>query len=260
LPQIVYYYAAFLRACKQNIIQPGEKINFCVPTGNFGNILAGYYAKRMGLPVNKLICASNRNNVLTDFFQSGKYDSNRPFYRSMSCSIDILVSSNLERLLFELTGRDNLQVSDWMNSLTQTGSYTIDEALTNKLHAYFYADWCNEDDTLATIRAEFDKSGYLMDPHTAVAQTIYHRYRETTGDETYTVLLSTAHPFKFSSGVLRAFETPCNHDDENNARLASITGHPVPPVIASLAQMPILHKKIVAIGDTPARVLEVLRP
>ncbi len=259
LPQIVYYFTAYLHLCESGAIKCGEKINFCVPTGNFGDILAGYYAMRMGLPVKKLICASNRNNVLTDFFRKGEYDSRRPFYKSMSCSIDILVSSNLERLLFEAAGRDPKKVVEWMRSLSSDGKYEVGDAIKESLGDLFYADWCDEQDTLATIRSCFDKKRYLMDPHTAVGQTIYERYRENESDSTHTVLLSTAHPFKFASDVLQAFAPRTGDDDfENAQRLHEITGMTVPEAITGLASKPVLHRSVCEIADMPARTLEVL--
>lgn len=256
LPQIAYYYAAYVRLLKSGAIQSGEKINFCVPTGNFGNILAGYYAMRMGLPVEKLICASNRNNVLTDFFHEGKYDARRPFHKSMSCSIDILVSSNLERLLFETASRDAARVREWMNALGASGHYEIGGDMQAHLRRHFYADWCDEEATLSTIRRHFDMDGYLLDPHTAVAQTIFDRYPER--DKAHTVLLSTANPFKFASDVLRAFETPDEDDFKNARRLAAITGKAIPRGIAELEDRPILHDAVCSIADMPRRAIEVL--
>ncbi len=258
LPQIVYYFASYLELCKQETIACGEPVNFCVPTGNFGDILAGYYAKRMGLPVKKFLCASNRNNVLTDFFHKGEYDSRRPFYKSMSCSIDILVSSNLERLLFEAASRDAAEVRAWMRSLAMDGRYAVGEQVSAALGQLFYADWCDEQATLQTIRTRFDADRYLMDPHTAVAQTVCERYLTREGDGTHTVLLSTANPFKFASDVLQAFETPGEDDFENAERLSALTGCAVPPAIGELSAKPVLHPIVCKLGDMPRRVLEVL--
>ena len=226
LPQIVYYFTSYQHLVASGEIQPGEKVNFCVPTGNFGDILAGEYARRMGLPVNKLICASNRNNVLTDFFESGVYNDNRPFYQSMSCSIDILISSNLERLL------------------------ALDE-----LKKTFSAGWCTEEDTLETIRRMFDQTGYLMDPHTAVAQCVYERYAAKTGDTTKTVLLSTANPYKFASDVLGAFETAGEDDFANADRLQALTGAPIPKGMSELLGKPERHLDVCDLPDMPTRVL-----
>ena len=236
-------------------IQPGEKVNFCVPTGNFGDILAGEYARRMGLPVNKLICASNRNNVLTDFFESGVYDDNRPFYQSMSCSIDILISSNLERLLFELANRDDALVREWMRGLKEKGMYALPESALDELKKTFSAGWCTEEDTLETIRRMFDQTGYLMDPHTAVAQCVYERYAAKTGDTTKTVLLSTANPYKFASDVLGAFETAGEDDFANADRLQALTGAPIPKGMSELLGKPERHLDVCDLPDMPTRVL-----
>lgn len=255
LPQIVYYYNSYETMLAKGEIQEGERVNFCVPTGNFGDILAGEYARRMGLPVNKLICASNRNNVLTDFFDKGVYDDNRPFYKSMSCSIDILISSNLERLLFELSDRNDETVRGWMSALKEKGIYALPKSALDKLNESFSAGWCSEEDTLATIRRIFDKTGYLMDPHTAVAQCVYERYAERTQDQTKTILLSTANPYKFATDVLGAFE-PAGTDDFCNAeRLFAISGTPVPKGIAGLKGKAERHLGVCALNEMPKRVL-----
>ena len=259
LPQIVYYYASYVNLLESGRIQPGERINFCVPTGNFGDILAGEYARRMGLPVHRLICASNCNNVLTDFFQQGVYNDKRPFYRTMSCSIDILISSNLERILFELAGRDPERVSGWMRELKESGRYTIDASMRETLAETFAAGWCSEADTLSTIRRVFDEKKYLMDPHTAVAQTVYERYAASTGDRTQTVLLSTANPYKFASDVIRAFEPALGDDFANVDRLHSLTGMPVPKGISELTGKPERHLDVCDLSDMPARVVNPVR-
>ncbi|MBQ5757131.1 MAG: threonine synthase [Clostridia bacterium] len=254
LPQIVYYFTSYRALVDSGRISMGDSVNFCVPTGNFGDILAGYYAVRMGLPVHKLICASNRNNVLTDFFRNGLYNANRPFYKSMSCSIDILVSSNLERLLFEITDRNTETVTEWMRSLKSEGTYSIPEGQRKALSELFEADWCSEEDTLQTIRRVFGSRGYLMDPHTAVAQTVYERYTERTGDSTQTILLSTANPYKFASDVLSIFETPCADDFENAERLRQITGKGIPANLRELRKKPELHTDVCNLNEMPERV------
>ena len=259
LPQITYYFTAYAALRRAGRIAPGEAVNFCVPTGNFGDILAGYYAKRMGLPVRRLICASNRNNVLADFFATGVYDDRRPFYRSMSCSIDILISSNLERLLFELAGRDAACVRAWMRSLNETGSYAVGAAQREALAGVFAAGWCSEEDTLAAIRRVFERHGYLMDPHTAVAETVYARYAEQTGDATQTVLLSTANPYKFATAVLSAFETPGADDFENADRLHALTGAPVPRGLAELLGKPERHLDVCGLDQMQQRVIAPVR-
>ena len=259
LPQITYYFTAYAALRRAGRIAPGEAVNFCVPTGNFVDILAGYYAKRMGLPVRRLICASNRNNVLADFFATGVYDDRRPFYRSMSCSIDILISSNLERLLFELAGRDAACVRAWMRSLNETGSYAVGAAQREALAEVFAAGWCSEEDTLATIRRVFERHGYLMDPHTAVAETVYARYAEQTGDATQTVLLSTANPYKFATAVLSAFETPGADDFENADRLHALTGAPVPRGLSELLGKPERHLDVCGLDQMQQRVIAPVR-
>lgn len=258
VPQIVYYFSAYLTMIKNGALTVGDRINFCVPTGNFGDILAGYYAMRMGLPVKKLIVASNRNNVLTDFFREGVYDANRTFHRSMSCSIDILISSNLERLLFLVNGEDAARTEDQMRKLKETGRYEITQQQRAELERVFYADWCTEEDTLKTIRRVYDDRGYLMDPHTAVGQTILERYKEQTQDETPAVLLSTANPYKFATAVLGAFETAGEDDFENARRLTEYTGVPVPTPFATLKSRPQRHFGRIGLDEIEQRVLEPL--
>ena len=256
LPQIVYYFTSYESLLANGEIQPGERINYCVPTGNFGDILAGEYARRMGLPIHRLICASNRNNVLTDFFDNGVYDENRPFYQSMSCSIDILISSNLERLLFELAGRDDSVVRDWMGALKEKGMYALPQKALDELKQTFSAGWCTEEDTLETIKRIYDKTGYLIDPHTAVAQCVYERYTAQKGDQTKTVLLSTANPYKFASDVLGAFEQAGEDDFKNVDRLFALTKAPVPKGISELIGKPELHLDVCDLDEMTQRVLK----
>ncbi len=204
VPQIVYYFSAYCEMLKNNEISAGEKINICVPTGNFGNILAAYYAKKMGLPVNKLICASNSNNVLSEFIKTGEYDKNREFYTTVSPSMDILISSNLERLLFDLTGNDSDKVSLWMNSLKNDGYYKVDDSIKEKINELFWGGYCDDNLTKEQIFKVFDKYGYTIDTHTAVAIDVYNQYAKETNDITKTVIASTASPFKFNQSVLAA--------------------------------------------------------
>ena len=203
LPQVVYYFSAYCDLVNSGKVTLGDPVNFVVPTGNFGDILAGWYAKQMGLPVHKLVCASNANNVLTDFIRTGTYDRNRPFYTTTSPSMDILVSSNLERLLYCLTG-DARQVAGYMQELKESGRYTVSEELKKKVTEEFWAGCCDDARTMETIREVFQRETYLMDPHTAVAYSVLEQYRRETGDTTPTVVLSTASPFKFCDSVLRA--------------------------------------------------------
>ena len=255
LPQITYYFHSYATLVSRGSIQCGDPVNFCVPTGNFGDILAGYYAMRMGLPVGRLICASNRNNVLTDFFQTGTYDDRRPFYKSMSCSIDILISSNLERYVYELCGRNEATVRERMSSLRENGSYSVSVDELASMGKTFSAGWCSEEDTLATIRRIYDREGYLMDPHTAVAQTVHENYVAGTGDKTHTVLLSTANPYKFSTDVLSAFVKAGPDDFENAARLHEMSGMPVPDGFSQLLSKPERHLDVCDIADMPMRVI-----
>lgn len=204
VPQIVYYFSAYADLLASGEIAAGEKINFAVPTGNFGNILAAWYAREMGLPVNKLICASNENNVLTEFINTGVYNRNREFKKTISPSMDILISSNLERLLFELTKHGGRQVSDWMDKLKTGGRYTVNGDIKPKLAETFWASFSSEYETLVSIRDVYNDYGYVTDTHTAVAIDVYDKYVISTGDMTKTVIVSTASPFKFNQSVARA--------------------------------------------------------
>ncbi len=204
VPQIVYYFSAYCDMLLKGEIELGEKINICVPTGNFGNILAAYYAKRMGLPVNKLICASNSNNVLSEFIKTGEYDRNREFYTTVSPSMDILISSNLERLLFDLTGNDSVRVSKWMDNLKKNGTYKVDDDVKEKINEVFWGAYCDDYFTKESIYKTNAEYGYTVDTHTAVAIDVYNQYVNETGDNTKTVIASTASPFKFNESVLSA--------------------------------------------------------
>jgi threonine synthase len=231
-----------------------------VPTGNFGNILAAYYAKRMGLPIAKLICASNRNNILTDFFNKGEYSLKREFYRTMSPSMDILISSNLERLLFELTGRDAGGVADMMKRLKEQGAYAIDGQARRTLEQNFYADWCGEDETMACIKRTFERKGYLLDTHTAVAARVYEKYKQQTMDDTKTVIVSTASPYKFPADVLASLgeQTAGLSGFETAQRLSDITGTSIPKQILELKNKPERHNAVVDISGMKDAVLKVI--
>lgn len=204
VPQIVYYFSAYCNLVKNEEIALGDAVNFVVPTGNFGNILAAYYAKEMGLPIHKLICASNENNVLTDFIRTGVYDKNRPFKATASPSMDILISSNLERFLYQATGGDDRRVAAWMRELAETGRYEVPDVTKARIKEVFYGGFCDDAETLEEISRVNRENGYVMDTHTAVAKRVYEQYRSETGDETKTVIVSTASPFKFSDKVLTA--------------------------------------------------------
>ena len=204
VPQIVYYFSAYCDMLKNNEIELGEKINICVPTGNFGNILAAYYAKCMGLPVNKLICASNKNNVLTDFIQTGTYDRNRTFHTTISPSMDIIISSNLERLLFIMSEYNDKEIANYMSLLSTEGKYTVSDKILTKVKNDFYAGCCDDNETKETIKNINEKYDYTPDTHTAVGIKVYLDYVNETGDNTKTVIASTANPYKFNKSVLEA--------------------------------------------------------
>ena len=234
LPQVVYYLSAYCDLVRDGKLRMGEKLNFCVPTGNFGDILAAYYAKRMGLPVGKLICASNRNDVLTEFLRTGVYDRNRPFHTTMSPSMDILVSSNLERLLFDLSGENDAEVRAYMDALAGEGRYEVSDGLKAALREQYWGGFCDEAGTSAAI-ADYYKKGYLMDTHTAVAASVMDQYRRETGDRTPTVFVSTASPYKFCDHVLAAIgEIPAGDGVELLDQLHGVTGVPVPRRLAAL--------------------------
>jgi threonine synthase len=204
VPQIVYYVSSYCDLIKKGKIKLGDKINVCVPTGNFGNILAAYYAKNMGLPINKLICASNSNNVLTEFINTGVYDKNRDFILTMSPSMDILISSNLERYIFEASGNNNKYIMDIMQNLNQTGKYEVTDEIKAKISKDFYANFANEEETLSEINYSYKEKAYLMDTHTAVASNVLEKYRNETNDQAITIIASTANPYKFNESVLKA--------------------------------------------------------
>jgi threonine synthase len=204
LPQIVYYVSSYAELLRTGAIRMGEEINICVPTGNFGNILAAYYAKRMGVPIHKLICASNSNNVLTDFLRTGVYDRNRPFYTTVSPSMDILISSNLERLLYALSDEDDALVRSYMEQLNATGRYEVNDAIKAKLTDLFAAGCTTEEETRQTIGEMWDRHHYLIDTHSAVAFHVLEQYRRESGDNTCAVVASTASPFKFGDAVLES--------------------------------------------------------
>ena len=239
VPQIVYYVSAYVDLLQSRALRPGDTFNVAVPTGNFGNILAAYYAKSMGVPIHKLICASNQNNVLTDFIRTGVYDRTRAFYTTLSPSMDILISSNLERLLYALSGSAQT-VSGWMGELRETGRYEVDAATKAALGTLFYGGFCDDTDTLATMGAIFRERRYLCDTHTAVAARVYQQYKQESGDGRVTVIVSTASPFKFPRAALQALGDTSDIDDfAALGRLSAITGIHVPGPLASLEQKPV---------------------
>lgn len=259
LPQIIYYVSAYCDLVRDEKIQNGDSINVCVPTGNFGNILSAYYAMQMGVPIKRLICASNSNSVLTDFLSTGVYDRNRTFYNTISPSMDILISSNLERLLFAISGEDDELVRNYMQQLSNEGHYEVSELLKRKIAQYFSAGFCSDADTLTKIGIMWKEHGYLIDPHTAVAFHVLDQYREKTGDLTPTVVASTASPFKFCDSVLTALgETKLAEGTEILNQLAALTGIPAPAPLAALKEQTVRFDQWVAKEQMMDKVLEML--
>lgn len=256
LPQIVYYISAYATLAADGEIAFGDAINIVVPTGNFGNILAAYYAKQMGLPVKKLICASNINKVLTDFINTGVYNRNRDFYATCSPSMDILISSNLERLLYLLTDEDDAQIREWFTALSKTGTYTVTDAVKAKLQADFVGGFCDDQETKATIHQIFAEYSYTCDTHTAVAVKVYRDYKAATGDTTKTVIASTASPYKFSASVLEALHgAPAEMDEYAMIdALAEASGLEIPAALASLQGKPERFTDSIAQTDMRAYV------
>ena len=257
VPQIVYYFSTYVEFIKAGNIKLGDQVNVVVPTGNFGNILAAYYARKMGLPVKKLICASNINHVLTDFFQTGVYDRNRDFHKTITPSMDILISSNLERLLYHETGGDVKLVQRYMQELNSTGKYKIDAPLKKRLDKIFYADYATEAETSSVIKNLFDNFKYLVDTHTAVALSVMGKYRRETKDTLPAIVASTASPFKFTSAVLSALgENVAGIDDLAQLdKLSRLTNKKIPKNLASLGTAKILHNDVCDTGDMAQRVL-----
>ncbi|MDP4094106.1 MAG: threonine synthase, partial [Bacillota bacterium] len=262
VPQIVYYFSAYAELVKTGEIKAGEPINFVVPTGNFGNILAAYYACQMGLPVNRLICASNDNNVLTDFINTGTYDKNREFKKTISPSMDILISSNLERLLFEMTGHNSQLVSEWMNRLKKDGRYTVDADCKKKISKLFWAGFSSENETIKTIESIYNEYGYVVDTHTAVGIDVYDKYVISTGDITKTVAVSTASPFKFNESVSRAIfgQDAVNGKSEFELLedLSQKCGIAIPKGLKDLDKKEIRHKTVCNKSEMKDQVKKIL--
>jgi threonine synthase len=259
VPQIVYYVFAYTRLLKEGRIADGDAINVVVPTGNFGNILAAYYAKNMGVPIAKLICASNSNKVLFDFFKSGEYDRNRDFVLTASPSMDILISSNLERLIYHIAGDNAEKDAEYMGQLSSTGKYEITDDMRAKL-ADFFGGFATEEETFETIKKVFDKTGYLMDTHTAVASAVYSKYVEETGDKTLTVIASTASPFKFTRSVMNALGKGDDSKDDFALadELSAVSGVEIPEAVTSIRTAEIRHKKVVDKTEMQQAVMEFL--
>lgn len=248
IPQIVYYFYSYMTLVNKNEIRLGESVHFTIPSGNFGNCLAGVLAKKMGLPIQKFIVASNKNNILTDFFRTGKYDARREFYKTNAPAMDILVSSNLERLVY-MMAQDSQKVKSYMDDLNQNGVYEISSDLLEKIQDVFKAGWLNEDEVLDTIKTCFEQTDYLLDTHTAIGYGVYKEYQKTSGDETKTIILATASPYKFADSVYKALT------DQNLSEYQAIeavyekTGVDIPKPLVQLDQKEILHQKVIDKDD-----------
>lgn len=259
VPQIVYYVYAYGKLLANGQIKEGEEINVVVPTGNFGNILAAYYAKNMGLPIHKLICASNDNKVLYDFFTTGTYDRNRDFILTTSPSMDILISSNLERLIYRIAGNDAVKNADFMKQLTTEGKYTITDEMRAKLQD-FYGNFETEAETAETIRTLYENTGYVIDTHTAVAAGVYNKYKEETKDTTKTVIASTASPFKFTRSVMNAIDKKYDSlgDFELADELSKIGNVKIPNAIEEIRNAEVRHNTVCEVEDMPKVVRQFL--
>lgn len=245
VPQVVYYVYAYAKLLEEGKLTDGQRMNVVVPTGNFGNILAAYYAKQMGVPIGRLICASNENKVLYDFFANGKYDRNREFVLTSSPSMDILISSNLERLIYRIAGEDAARNAQLMEQLARTGSYEITEQMKAAL-ADFYGNYASEEETAGRIRAMYENTGYVLDTHTAVASAVYQKYVEDTKDETVTVIASTASPFKFPRNVMNAIDGKYDTmtDFELIDELSKISNVDVPEAVVKIRTAPVIHDHV----------------
>ena len=260
VPQVVYYVYAYAKMYANGEVTKGEKINVVVPTGNFGNILAAYYAKNMGVPIDKLICASNDNKVLYDFFRTGTYDRNREFILTTSPSMDILISSNLERLVYKIAGADAAKDVTLMQNLATEGKYEITDDMKAQLKD-FYGNYANEKETAEEIAEVYKKTGYIMDTHTAVASKVYRKYVEETKDQTKTVIASTASPYKFTRSVMDAIDAEKYKgmgDFELVDALSELSGVKVPQAIEEIRTAPVLHKNVVETADMPKIVKQFL--
>ncbi|MBN1758015.1 MAG: threonine synthase [Chitinispirillaceae bacterium] len=255
-PQIIYYFTAYGEAVRRGSITNGETVDFCVPTGNFGNILAGYYARCMGLPVDKLICASNKNKVLADFFATGTYSRNREFFKTNSPSMDILISSNLERFLYAMTGGDSRRVTSWYEDLAKTGSFTIDQTTREAIDEVILSGWVDEAEVLSTINSIFAEHHYILDTHTAVGVALSRRF---SGRGRKTIIASTASPYKFSCDVLGALEGTVP-DDEFICidRLSAVSGTPIHQALSGLRDRPVLHNRLISLQQMRETVLSII--
>lgn len=262
VPQIVYFFSAYADLLAGQKIEPGDKVNVVVPTGNFGNILAAWYARSMGLPINKLICASNKNKVLSDFFRNGTYDRRREFFKTNSPSMDILISSNLERLLFEMTGRDADRVRQWMEQLQAEGRYVVDNQTLRQLQEVFVGGFADDIGTVKTIRDVYDRYDHLVDTHTAVGFNVYGRYAARSGDESPTIFVSTASPFKFGAAVCDALfgngYSRGRSEDVLLLEIAAESGLEIPATLKELSRLPVLHQRQITREAMRQTVLDLM--
>ncbi len=260
VPQIVYYFAAYFYLIKKEVIKSGEKINITVPTGNFGNILAAYYAYRMGLPVNKFICASNENKILTDFIRSGKYDIKRKFKKTISPSMDILISSNLERFLFEITNHDSERINHWYKQLNENGEFEIDEENVNKINELFVGKYATEGETKETIKQVYNNYDYLIDPHTGVALSCLGKYRNNKDKLKTNVVDSTANPYKFSKAVLESIKGELKEKDDYKIinKLKELTDTPMHRALAELENESIKHYRKTSKDKVKEEISDIL--
>ena len=260
VPQVVYYVKAYADLLKQGALKAGEPMNVVVPTGNFGNILASYYAKQMGIPIGKFVCASNKNKVLFDFFETGKYDRNREFYVTTSPSMDILISSNLERMIYRIAGNDAKQCAKFMAALTKDGEYVITDAMKAELSEFFGA-FGSEEETAVKIKEVYDKEGYVMDTHTAVAAVAYDKYEAATGDDkTPTVIASTASPYKFTRSVMDAIDPAYDAEDDFELvdELNKVSKTAIPKAIEEIRTAPVLHDTVCETAAMEDEVKKIL--
>ena len=260
VPQVVYYVKAYADLLKQGALKAGEPMNVVVPTGNFGNILASYYAKQMGIPIGKFVCASNKNKVLFDFFETGKYDRNREFYVTTSPSMDILISSNLERMIYRIAGNDAKQCAEFMAALTKDGEYVITDAMKAELSEFFGA-FGSEEETAVKIKEVYDKEGYVMDTHTAVAAVAYDKYKAATGDDkTPTVIASTASPYKFTRSVMDAIDPAYDAEDDFELvdELNKVSKTAIPKAIEEIRTAPVLHDTVCETAAMEDEVKKIL--
>ena len=259
VPQVVYYVYAYTRLLGQGVIRKDEKVNFVVPTGNFGNILAAFYAKNMGIPVGKLICASNENKVLFDFFETGVYDRNREFILTSSPSMDILISSNLERLIYKIAGEDAGATADMMKALSESGKYEITPQMKEQMKD-FVGGWATEEECAAEIKRVYEDTKYVMDTHTAVASAVYHAYKENTGDDTKTVIASTASPYKFATSVMTAIDSKYEGMDDFALidELSKTSGVKIPQAVEEIRTAPVLHDTVCETEDMQITVEKIL--